>query len=611
MKHPLLFILLAVSPALSAQEYARVLSDETVYTFRSLESAEIEETFRILINSEKGKQYSRFYQATDQFRKISDVTMDILDTQGERVKRFRKSDGHEVGFNPSYEISDAKIFFIDPKYQNYPFIIELHFVVKLSGYLSLPPWVPRDHFNLAVDQSRLTVKWSQDLSPSFKEEHIEGTSGTEKGFETKTYEVKNLPAVDRKLRYTDFYDAQTKVLISPGKFKLGNNEGSLESWSSFGDWFLSLNSDPYVLDPKTKAFIDQLDKNDQRELIRRVYQYMQDKVRYVSIQLGIGGFKSLPTEMVEKCGYGDCKALSTYMRNMLDYAGIPTNYILARAGEDAPDVEADFPSNQFNHVYLAVPMPRDTVYLECTSQTSPSDYTGTFTDDRNVLWIEKQKSRIVRSRIYPHTSNIRKATIAIQLNVNGDASIHYQMTKEGIFFDELRIYQQAPADYISEHNQRKFNYSDFAIKSFDYTQPSRDQAEFNSNFTIEAKGLAKLAGNRLVLPIMPTTPIKNFVDGDDLEKYYAIKRGMTIEDNIEVELPQNYWIYSLPEEGKVESRFGSYNLKTEFDGQKLKIHRKIILYKGDYVQKDFEEFRSFFQQMDKLESRKLVMNSKT
>lgn len=604
-------ILLFFPLAVLGQENARVLSYLTTYTIRSEEDAEIEETYRIQINSDKGRQFAMFQDYFDQFRKISDVTVDIYDMQGKRIKRLRRSDGVEIGFNPSYEINDAKLLLIRPEYQNYPFIVEVQAVVKLNGYLSLPPWVPRGYFNLAVDQSKLVVSRPENLNPAFKEEFIKGTQINEKGNLVTTYEVTGLPAVDRKARFRDFYESEAKVLISPRQFKLDNTTGSFESWSAFGDWFLSLNSEPCQLDPKTTSLIQSMNTSDKREVIRRLYEYMQDKTRYVSIQLGIGGFKSLPTEDVEKYGYGDCKALSTYMKNMLDNAGIKSHYILVHAGNDVPDVKAEFPSNQFNHVYIGVPMSTDTVYLECTSQISPSNYTGTFTDDRNVLWIDKNRSRIIRSRIYPHTLNVRKSKVSIDLSDTGDATISQSVTNEGVFFDEIMLFKNAPASYIEQHNQSKFGYSDFAIKDFKYTQPDRHVPSFSSTYNIQVKGLAKAAGTRLVFPAVPTTPTKKYIDGDDLMRYYTIKRGMTVEDEIIVNVPRNLWIYSLPEKESVNSRFGSYSLETEFDDGVLKIKRSIVLYKGDYQQKEYEEFKAFLQQMERLESRKLVMNSKT
>jgi hypothetical protein len=263
-------------------------------------------------------------------------------------------------------------------------------------------------------------------------------------------------------------------------------------------------------------------------------------------------------------------------------------------------------------VFLGIPMGKDTVMLECTSQTSPTNYTGTFTDDRNVLWIEPKKSRIIHSRIYDHTQNVRKSTLAIKLSPDGNATVSQTQVNQGIFFDEIMLYQNAPESYVKEHNQEKFVYSDFTIKSFKYDQPERQKAQFNSTFALEVNGLAKAAGDRLVIPIVPSAPVKRYAEGDDMMRYYAIKRGLTVEDEIEIELPKNYWIYNLPEKAELSTRFGTYKLETVFDGSsKLKIKRSIVLYRGDYVQKEFDEFKAFMQQMERLEAKKLVLNSKT
>ncbi len=593
------------------QEYAKIISHNTVYTIYGQTDATLEEVYRIRINSDKGQRFAMFQDYKDQFRKIGDVSLTVFDPQGKKVKRLGKFDGHEFGFNPSYEISDAKIFVIRADYQVYPYEVEIKSTISLAGYINLDPWIPRGRFNLAVDKSSLKLVRPADLHFNVKEEFVNGKTTAGQEETTIEWEVTNLPAVERKVRYQDFYESEPKVLITPRTFTLGKSNGSSANWANFGDWFLDLNSDPYELDPKTMQLINDEDKADTRHLIRKLYQYMQDRTRYVSIQLGIGGFKSLPTADVEKYGYGDCKALSTYMKNMLEYAGVKSNYILVRAGNDVADVESDFVSNQFNHVYIGVPLTADTVYLECTSQISPSDFTGTFTDDRNVLWIERNKSKIIRSRIYHHSNNVRKSEMKIKLSPEGDANIVSNQNSQGVFFDEIMIYKYAPESYVKEHNQGKFSYNDYAIKSFTYNQPERNLPEFNSTFTLEVKALGRLAGTRLVFPLMPALSLKKFVDGDDLMKYYSIKRGFTLEDEIVVDVPENFWIYSLPEKENIKSRFGSYALEVDFDGSKLRIKRKVVMYKGDYTQAAFDEFKTFFQQLERIESKKLVFNSKT
>jgi hypothetical protein len=96
-----------------------------------------------------------------------------------------------------------------------------------------------------------------------------------------------------------------------------------------------------------------------------------------------------------------------------------------------------------------------------------------------------------------------------------------------------------------------------------------------------------------------------------LKKYCSIKRGMTLIDEIEVKMPDNFWISTLPQEERVTSRFGEYIVSNTFDGTKLKVKRIVIFYKGDYTKGDFDEFKTFYQNIEKIERRKLVLNSKT
>ncbi|NJM26365.1 MAG: hypothetical protein HC859_13660, partial [Bacteroidia bacterium] len=105
----------------------------------------------------------------------------------------------------------------------------------------------------------------------------------------------------------------------------------------------------------------------------------------MSIQLGIGGWQPFEASVVDKNGYGDCKALSNYAVAMLKEAGIKGYYCLVQAGEEPAKLDPMFAENHFNHIIVAVPLKQDTVWLECTSQTNPYGYLGEFTGDRQAL----------------------------------------------------------------------------------------------------------------------------------------------------------------------------------------------------------------------------------
>lgn len=593
------------------QEHATVVNQSLVYTIHEDQTAEIEESYTLRINSEQGHRYAVFYEYIDQFRKLTDVSIEVLNKNGQKVKKLRKIDGFELGFNPSYEINDGKTFILDPDFKDYPFTIVVKSRIKVSGFISLPTWVPRPYFNMGVEHAELTVIRHRNIVMKLREEHLQGNHSSTEEYATSKYVVSNLPAIESKMRYKDFYEEQPKVFVVPAKFQLDEVAGSNLKWEDFGEWFLTLNNKPYNLKAKTRRFIDSLDKHNPAEVIQKVYEYMQDKTRYVSIQFGIGGFQSLPTEEVEEFGYGDCKALSTYMRNMLDYAGIKSNYILVRAGKDVPEVIADFASNQFNHVFIGVPLPLDTIFLECTSQISPVNHTGTFTDDRNVLWVEKGNSSIIRSKVYPFTKNVQTKKVKASLDKLGNSTLKYTIQNEGIFFDEIMLYKLAPEDYVKEHNEEKFDFHNFLLKNFKYSQPERNNASFISEFVVEVPNYAKLVNDKMIVPMHNSSLMREYVDTDERMKYFSISRGLTVTEELDLIVPENHWVGTLPKSEKITSPYGSYELTVEANSSTITIRKKIILKKGDYTKEKYDDFKILFDQIEKIEKRQLILNSKT
>ena len=596
---------------LSGQEFATVLSDKTTYEIEKNDDLSITSEYKILIKSKEGDKFSYFIDYIDKFKKLKKLEVVIRDENGKKIKSFSKNDGHEYSFSSSYEIDDSKIFAFNPEYKNYPYTVEVIAKTVQSDYLSIPTWVPRNAFHIGVKEADLEIIVPINKPIKYREENIIAQSVVEDSVKKVIkYHVENLESIDSKLRFRDFYNDQPKVLISPINFEIENSPGNVENWQNFGDWFDELNDESYELSDDTKSYLDNLDKTNTYEMIKEIYHFMQDRTRYISIQLGIGGFKSLPTKYVDKEGYGDCKALTNYMKNLLDYVGVKSNFVLVKAGRDVPDVNKDFSSNQFNHVYLGVPL-TDTVYLECTSQISPAFYTGTFTDDRNVLWVEKNNSKIIRSQIYKIDDNKQLNKAIMKIDHDGNANLELNTINNGVFIEQLFMYKNAPENRIKEFQTQEFDYKDFTVDSYSLNRKDRDSQDMDIVYNISIQNIAQNIGDKLILPKVLLRSAASYIDESELYKYATIPRAIEVVDSVTLDIDEDYTINTLNSAQSIESEFGDYSIQIIDNGNSYLCVRKIRLIKGDYTKEEFVKFNEFWNKVKKAERKKIVMTSKT
>lgn len=611
----IVFSLFTVSVAL-AKVSATIEEWNTLITVKSQTNVVITEMKKIRILNEEGYKMAIYYSYYNSFRKIRNLKYTITDDSGRKIKKLGKSDALDIMYNPSYEIGDARMVILDPKYRSFPFIAVIEVEIEYDGFLDFPDWVPRYAPDLEVKEA--TMRFESPKGYKYRSVEVNGIAPPVKvfteGVNRAVWRVNNLPAMRKHNNYNSFSTGQPKVLISPINFSFSKKEGSFQSWEDFGNWYLELNEGRNELSRETKEYLDDVVANneDVRVVVKELYRHMQSKVRYISIQLGIGGYQAIPADEVEKDGYGDCKGLTNYMKAMLDYLKIPSNYILVGAGEDADDLISEFPSNQFNHVFLGVPFKSDTLLLECTSQILPPAYIGTFTDDRNVLWVTKGQSKIIRTPIYSAKDNLKLNQHQITINKQGDAEILLKTNQSGVFFDEVMAYKSLPADRIERFNYKKFDYKDYTIQSFDFEQPNFNEPSLDLYYGIKVAGLAQIASDKMIIPMNLFPSIEREFYLDPISKKGEVRRAFTLEDHVDIEIPENFWVDIIPEGSNILTNYGSY--KTEVlhqEPNKIRIIRKVVIEKGLYEGESFSKFYDYIKKIRVAELEKIVLQSKT
>jgi hypothetical protein len=347
--------------------------------------------------------------------------------------------------------------------------------------------------------------------------------------------------------------------------------------------------------------------------VRVVYNYLQQKTRYVSIQLGIGGFQPFEAKIVDETGYGDCKALSNYTVALLEAAGIKAHYTLVMAGDDEPDMDTSFPSSQFNHVIVSVPNGKDTLWLECTSQTNPFGYMGRFTGNRKALAITAEGARVVNTPRYGHRENVQSRTATVTVQSTGDAQALVRTVYSGL------QYENGNLNFVldDQERQKKWIQQTTTIPNFDINKYAFENHKNRIPSAVVSLDLtlrkyATVSGKRVfVAPNLMNR--STFVpEAVEARKTPVVRRfAYTDLDTVHFTLPDGLYPEFLPQPVKISSRFGEYEASYKFDGNGLLYVRRMKMLKGTYPAESYPELIDFYKAVGKADNVKLVFLSKT
>ena len=383
----------------------------------------------------------------------------------------------------------------------YPFTVEYSYVKEYNGLLSYPTWDPVTDFNMALQTSVFKVVCPDSLSFRYREKNLQGKNEiTRSGLlSTCTWKIQNLPAIEKEPFSSSPYDYFPSVILAPDRFEIDDHKGTCSTWESFGKWVFEILKDRDILSDETNQSIQQLVKNytSDYDKAKAIYEYMQNKTRYVSIQEGFGGWQPMDAETVNRLGYGDCKALSNYMKALLSAAGIKSYLTLVAAGKNPDPFFSDFPCNQFNHAILCVPISPDTIWLECTNQLMPFGFIGSFTDDRNALVINENGGKLIRTRVYTAAENRMERNILLELDASGNALLTTNARHSGVFYDTRQHFYLAGTEDKKKMILDDISLPGALLDKFDYRDIRAEVPSIDENLEVEVPRYATISGVRM------------------------------------------------------------------------------------------------------------------
>ncbi|MEO6231408.1 MAG: DUF3857 domain-containing protein [Ferruginibacter sp.] len=565
----------------------------------------------VTILDENGKDELEFHEFSDQFHSLETVNIQLFDSKGSSIKKYKRSD---LSIQTSGEglVPDGKVYFIQFPPTGYPVTMMVDYELRYTGLLNYPDYdvqFPEQ----AVENSMFTamVPVDLDLRHKNKNTNLVPVIAADGKVKTYTWVSKNLPALEYEAGSVSRSSRYPHVILSPNKFELDNYAGDMSSWESFGKWYGDLSKKTSNLTDDRKEFFKSMvkDAGSDLEKIKLVYNYLQTNCRYVSIQLGIGGFKPFEADFVDKKKYGDCKALSNYTQACLGAVGIKSYQALINASYNQEPVDPTFPHNGFNHVIVCVPLKKDTVWLECTSNSTEPGELGNFTENRNALLITENGGKLVPTPKSKASENILTTHTSIDLAEDGSGIARISMFSNGEFRQDF-------IHYIS--NKKKDDQKRFLVRYIGYMQPDDfeiiyDQADKKAA-TKMAMSISKVpeftAGKKMFL-----NPRIYKIWNEDLPKTenrtqdYYFENPYIKTDTTIYKLPEGYGIESLPKAKHLTFEYGNFTSSYIFDEAAKTVTSVAKLELDEYKipAAKFASMRTFFNEVSGEYTEKIVI----
>jgi hypothetical protein len=590
---------------------AVVRNEEYNLNIKSRSNATMSYKMAVTILSKSGDNHAGMDEYYDRLSSVYNLKACLYDAKGDKIKSYKPSDFKDESLTSEGTMYDdnriKKLQFLNT---SYPYTVEYSYEKDYNGYLGFEPWRPVSYFSCAVEKSAFTLQIAKDVT--FK--YLKST-----GMKTDSSEVnnklvykwscQNLPAFEYEPLAAGLSDITPWVMLSPNKFEYDHSQGNVDSWKNLGTWIFESSNQVQSLPESTKATVKSLTENAKtdQEKIAILYRYLQSNTRYVSVQLGIGGYIPITADKVAAVNYGDCKALSNYMRSLLSVAGIASNLVML--GSDMPSLNPTYSSfGQANHMVLCVPAAKDTTWLECTSQYMPVGFLGKSTASKIVLLVTKDGGKLVNTPTYKPEDNFQNRFTTVSLSAEGNADINIRTDYGSCQYqDNLGMMLIEPTDQ-RKRLMNSLDIPNMEIISASFLQPDKAIPKLEERLVLRGSQLLSLGGDKMFLTLnmlnrKESVPRKI----ENRKTSFSLPYGFKDMDEITYTIPKGYKAEFIPKDVLLESEFGKYTAKAILKDNTIVYTRTQLINSKKYPPEKYKDLVDFYKKIYLADKEKAVL----
>ena len=609
----ILLLLASVLPAASQTVDAIVEQSVTEVDCRDMRNTRISEQRVYRLMHERASDMAQFAIGCSKWQKLTDFNGQVTDATGKVIRKFKKGDLKRSDLSSGFA-DDIYTLMLDYTPPSYPITIEFNWVTEANnGNFGFPTFAPVEAYNTQVDHASYVLTVPAQMACRYlcrntADQVIQSTLSD--GRIRYEAHMDNLPAIDSEPYSPSARETLPHILWAPGKFELHGVSGDMTTWQGFGAWIHSLLKGQQELSPEFKAQLHAMTDtcSTDRSKVEVIYNYLAQTTRYVSIQLGIGGWQPFPASEVCRTGFGDCKGLSNYLCAMMHEVGIPANYVIIR--NDQRPLVTEFPSNQFNHAIAQVPLPGDTLWLECTASAFvPLGYVHEGIAGNDALLIDDNGGHLVKLPSYTPEQNVSYNKAHVTLQNDGSAKVDVDMRYECRQYEDMlplmsRTEQQRRDAMLSGINLSAVTLGDFTFTEHkqSYTTPHIDVS-----MQLETRKLANITGSRMFVPVGIFHKITVPRALQQRVQPVSIGYGYVDIDTLVVTIPEGYEVETLPQSSSEVTPLGELSQTFEATDNTVTVVTRHLMRNGRYPATDYATLRNLKTAVKRAYDQRIVL----
>ncbi len=399
----------------------------------------------------------------------------------------------------------------------------------------------------------------------------------------------------------------------------GGAGGGFQSWQEVGSWYLGLTNGRRDASAQIREKVQQLTASPPEPLakMQALAAFVQTDIRYVAIELGVGGVQPHPAGEVLTHGYGDCKDKVTLLSSMLKEIGIESYYVLINT-ERGSVTAATPPNLGFNHAIIAIRLPAgiDTkqmpavvahrtlgplLFFDPTHPLIPlGNLPGGLQANHGMLVVPAGGELVSLPQTATALNGIQrtaKLTLDDQGTLKGDvretwsgdaaAAQRYSLRTAQLDVDQIKPVESMLTDSLST----------FDILSATVSNQRVLDRPLVWNYKLEVPRYPRTAGDLLiirprVLGSLSTSLLETKESRQHPIEFSAPTRNT---DEFEITVPPGYAVDSLPPAINEDLGFVSYRSSTSFSGNVLRYTRTLELKELSVPPAKAETLKRFFR----------------